>query len=43
LNQEGINLEILKKRKHYFEFQKSNVVTNFSSIQTCSLCPKQVF
>jgi len=33
----------LKKRKRYFEFQKAKFVTDLSSIQTCSLCPKQVF
>jgi len=32
-----------KKRKRYFEFQKAKFVTKFSSIQTCSLWPKQVF
>ena len=37
----GDKFRDLKKRKHYFS--KSKIVTNFSSIQTCSLCPKQVF
>jgi len=39
----GDKFRDLKKRKHYFEFQTAKFVTNFSSIQVCSLCPKQVF
>jgi len=39
--EEVINLEI-KKTKALLWISKSKIETNFSSIQTCSLCPKQI-